>query len=202
MTEFFLIRHGVHDLIGRVLTGRKVDVALNRKGVLQVKRAAEQLHALGVDRILSSPRLRALQTAEIIARFSHLPVETATALDETDFGHWAGLSFDVLARDPQWALWNGRRNATRPPSGESMGELQARIVGFLQSLSREFPAGRIAIVGHAEPIRAVLLHARKLPLDRFLEVTVRPAAIHALSIEIPGGVLAEIFARSSQRGAA
>jgi probable phosphoglycerate mutase len=202
VTAFFLIRHGAHDLIGRVLTGRKADVPLNSEGRRQAARIAGRICSVGIDRILSSSRRRALQTAEIISNQTSADIETAAALDELDLGDWAGMSFDALARDPRWSLWNRCRSSARPPGGESMAELQARIVGCLRALAEEFPRERIALVSHAEPIRAVILYVRYIALDRFMDVPVDLASVHEFAIERPHGALVEVPAGSQQRGAA
>ena len=59
MTVFHLVRHAAHDLIGRVLAGRKVDVGLNAEGRRQAEMTAQQLAMQPVRQVISSPRQRA-----------------------------------------------------------------------------------------------------------------------------------------------
>ena len=63
-----------------------------------------------------------------------------------------------------------------------MHELQARVVGHLQSLE-DTKIESVVIVSHAEPIRAALLHCLDVPLDRFSEIAVAPASISIVRSE-------------------
>jgi broad specificity phosphatase PhoE len=177
MTTFHLVRHTANDLSGRVLCGRSRDVALNANGRSQADELARQLARGSLDRVISSPRKRALQTAEPIAASLGLPLGIAAQIDEHDAGVWSGQTFADLTRDPRWRLWNERRGEVRPPGGESMGELQMRILRYLDQLALQHPDDSIVLVTHAEPIRAVLLHERGLPLNDFWCVDVPLACI-------------------------
>jgi len=71
-----------------------------------------------------------------------------------------------------------------------MLEVQARVIGHLALTSLEFPGGRIAIVSHAEPIRAAILYYRRIPLDDFARVQVAPASITTLDVrDLQGEVI-------------
>jgi probable phosphoglycerate mutase len=167
MTVFHLVRHAANDLAERVLCGRKVDVPLNAHGRRQAAALAHRLAQERIGQVISSPRKRARQTAEPIAAALNLSVTVAAQLDEHDAGLWSGQSFADLARDPRWRLWNERRHEVRPPAGESMAELQMRILRYLDQLALRHPSDTIVLVTHAEPIRAALLHERGLPLKDF-----------------------------------
>src|SRR3546814_20693526 len=65
---------------------------------------------------------------------SDLAATTAEALNEIDLGLWSGRNFDALAADKDWALWNTARAHARPPGGEAMIEVQARVAGLLDEL--------------------------------------------------------------------
>jgi broad specificity phosphatase PhoE len=164
MTIFHLVRHASHDLIGRVLAGRKVDISLNAEGCRQAETIAQQLAAQPVRQVISSPQLRARQTAEPIAVPHRLSIGIASEIDEHHAGLWEGQEFETLQRDPHWRLWNEQRAQTRPPAGESMRELQVRVISYLDRLTRQCPHATIVLVSHAEPIRAALLHERGVPL--------------------------------------
>jgi probable phosphoglycerate mutase len=201
MTAFFLVRHGAHKFLGRSLCGRRMDVALNRYGAVQAMQAAERLARSDITRIISSPRRRAVQTAQPIARACRLRLGFARELDEADFGAWAGLSFEILDHDPRWHAWNRWRESSRPPGGESMGELQMRIVNFLYALGRQYPGECLVLVSHAEPIRAALLYARHIPLDDFMQVQIEAGSVHELAIDA-AGALSEPSEAAIERGAA
>ena len=182
MTKISLIRHGVHDVIDAILVGRTAGVRLNRRGRDQAARIAEALSGEHIDGVQSSPQLRAQETAEPLARRLGLSVEISAAIDELNMGAWTGRSFASLTDDPLWSFWNTTRSATRPPDGESMLELQTRAVDHLHKIAGSTPNGHIALYSHAEVIRAVVMHALKLPLDDFNRVEVAPATINTVAV--------------------
>lgn len=192
----YLVRHGTHPLVNKVLCGRSDGVPLSAEGVEQAHRLAAYFADKPIEAVQSSPRQRAWQTALPIAAASEKVVEPAEGMDELDASGWTGCSFDSLAVDPAWNAWNSNREAARPPGGESMTELQARVTAHLNSLKCG-PANAIVIVSHAEPIRAALLLYRGIPLDRFAEIEIDPASIsivrsvgerfeaHEINIQVP-----------------
>jgi len=183
MTMFFLIRHGVHGLVDRVLVGRMAGVSLSEEGREQARRIADRLADQRVTALQSSPQTRAQETAQPIAAKLGLPIEIASAIDELDAGAWTGEPFAALQRDPLWTLWNTQRGSSRPPQGESMRELQTRATAHLGAMAAAEPEGCIAIVSHAEVIRAIIMDALKLPLAAFHRIEVAPGSISTVAIE-------------------
>ena len=177
-----LIRHGHHGLLGRILCGRMPGVMLDDLGCEQMRHCADRIRPRPTQ-VQSSPQRRALQSASILADRHDLPIEVAPALAEIDFGDWTGRGFAELEADPLWREWNTHRGSCRPPGGESMRALQRRVVDHLERLRSDHDDGTIAIVSHAEPIRAALLHYSGVDLDQFLSVEVDPASVSTLSVD-------------------
>jgi probable phosphoglycerate mutase len=170
-------------MVDAVLVGRMPGAQLDENGREQARRVAGLLAGRDITAIQSSPQARARETAQPIAGRTGLPVEIAKAVDEIDVGDWTGLPFSALREDPRWQLWNQTRSAARPPRGESMQELQSRVVRHLYRMSSERPDARVVVVSHAEVIRAALLHVLKLPLDEFWRLEVAPASVSTLVID-------------------
>jgi broad specificity phosphatase PhoE len=103
------------------------------------------------------------------------------AFDEIDMGQWTGMEFLKLADDRGWQQWNERRGSTHPPEGESMAALQRRVVGHLEHL--RLHEGSIAIVSHAEPIRAAVMYYLGTHLDLFHSIEVAPASVSTITFE-------------------
>jgi probable phosphoglycerate mutase len=173
----YLVRHAAHALVGRVLAGRMAGVGLGEEGRRQSGRLAERLAGTPLDAIHASPRERAQETAAPLAARHGLAVETASALDEIDFGAWTGRPFAELGEDPVWENFNRFRSGTRPPGGETMLEAQARILGFCEEIRRRRPDGHVALVSHADVLRGAILHWLGAPLDLFLRIEVEPASL-------------------------
>ena len=190
-----LVRHGHHSLLAGVLCGRMEGIELDELGCRQMSVCAGNLFPAPTA-IQSSPQRRALQSASILAKHCGLAVEVVAAIDEIDVGDWTGRPFDDLNKDPGWHRWNSRRGSNRPPNGESMWRLQRRVVLHLEQLRDDAADGTIAMVSHAEPIRAAILHYTKIPLDHFLAVTVDPASVSTLYFDRRGVHVAQINQRA------
>jgi broad specificity phosphatase PhoE len=182
--RIYLVRHASHALVGHSLCGRTTDIGLDARGREQVSALAHYFVSKPVDLIQASPRRRARETAAAIAEACHRNLEIAPALDELDAGEWSGQAFRALARDPRWRLWNSRRGSTRAPGGESMRELQLRMVEHIERVARLASAAAV-MVSHAEPIRAALMYYRGIALDEFDNVAVETASVSALDLAVP-----------------
>jgi broad specificity phosphatase PhoE len=185
-TTIHLVRHGHHALLGRILCGRMAGVELDEHGRAAMAACAERLEP-APSIIQSSPQPRAMQSADILADRFHLAVDVVADVDEIDVGDWTGRSFDELSNDPAWQHWNAHRSASMPPGGESMQALQTRMIGHIEALCLERPGETVAIVSHAEPIRAAVLHYARVLLDDFLSIDIDPASIITL-VDGDGGV--------------
>ncbi len=181
-TMIFLVRHGAYALLGQVLVGRAIDVSLDRAGRLQAQALADYFADLGVSAVQSSPRVRTMQTAQPIAERLGLELQAISAIDEVDCGAWAGCSFDALNGQPEWQDWNASRSSTRPPGGESMAEVQQRVVRHLRDVCSAHTGERVLLVSHCDVIRAAVLYCLGVPLDRYADIEISPAAVSTLLI--------------------
>jgi broad specificity phosphatase PhoE len=177
-----LIRHAAHVELGRVLSGRRRDVALSQEGLEQAEIVADLLGVEPLQAVYSSPRERAWYTARAVADAHEIKVRTADDLDEVDFGGWTGLSFNDLEGDPAWNDWNEARGTARPPGGESMGEAVARAAAALEEIASEHGGQIVACVSHCDIIRGVIAHYLGLPLDNLLRFDVDPASVSRLAL--------------------
>ncbi len=182
-TSIILVRHCAHELLDRVLVGRHADARLSVVGIRQAERLAAALARCGLTDVKSSPQLRARQTAAPIAARLGKQAEIAPEFDEVDFGAWSGRTFDSLQTDPHWRLLNSHREACRPPGGETMQELQTRVCAGLLRLAEAHPGQRVAIVTHAEPIRAAVLRLRGFSLNEFARVHIDPGSCTMLRFD-------------------
>lgn len=138
-----------------------LDPPLDACGLEQAAALAATL-AGQADAIVSSPRRRAVQTAEVLAAASGLPVRVLEAFAERNVGVFEGLTRDE-ARDAYPALWS--QNITRqwdsgPPGGESIKTVVDRVSRGLGFLRRHYPDRTVVLVAHgfvAKVIRALLL---------------------------------------------
>jgi len=182
MTTVYLVRHTDHDWVGRGLAGR-MPVPLNDAGLAQAEALGRWFAHRRVDGVWASPLPRTRQTAAPIARAHGLEVRDSDALLEVDFGAWEGKDFAGLEHDPAWRRWNGARGRARAPGGETIAEVQARMVGLINALCDDDSEGHHVLVGHGDPIRAALAYYLGVPIDLFLRIEVFPGSVSVLAID-------------------
>ena len=189
MTNFFLIRHASCDGLGQTLWGRTPGICLNEKGQEQAQRLADRFKDMTLDAIYSSPLDRALQTAMEIARRLKLEVLRSDAANEIDFGEWAGQPFECLAADERWRHFNSHRSMTMIPGGESFLEVQNRIVKEIETLAAQHGKARIAIVSHADVIRAAVAYFAAIPIDLIDRFEISPCSVSVVSVDSDNAML-------------
>jgi broad specificity phosphatase PhoE len=185
LSRVLLIRHAAFDGVGRVLAGRSHRVQLHTEGRQQAERLARALADEPVAAVYSSPQPRALATAEALAAPHGLQATVLDAFDEVDFGDWTGREIASLDGDATWHAFNTARSTTRIPGGELMLEVQARALAGLTEVHRRHGDALVAIISHADVIRAVLAHAHGMPIDEMLRLSVEPASIS--KVDFGGG---------------
>jgi probable phosphoglycerate mutase len=157
-------------------------VSLGEPGREQARRVAGRLARERIVAIHTSPLERARETAQCIGGRLHVHAEVCEAINEIDVGEWSGRSFEELRGDPRWESWNHARSVTRPPRGESMLEVQARIVSHFESMRSHYPEHNVVLVSHADVIKAALLYCLGMPLDGYRLLEISPASVSALAM--------------------
>ena len=144
MLNLLLTRHG-NAASPDVMLGGRLDVPLTEKGRREAEALAARLAGVRIDRIIASPMLRALETAQPIARGRQ--VEIDERLREQDYGTWEGMTHgEIEARDPELrSRWEADPATTRAPGGECGNDVAGRVLSFLADLlAAELGAGAAA----------------------------------------------------------
>lgn len=159
-THLYFIRHGETNSNVRGLLHGVTDVPLNELGSRQAELIAERIAGLdGLDRIVSSPLQRALNTARAIQRRSGLPLRIYERLKEMNFGAAEGVPFDQLGdRYPdQSALFlDPLAEDARYPGSESRAEFFQRVEHTVDDIANQYLGQHIVVVAHGGFISAML----------------------------------------------
>jgi broad specificity phosphatase PhoE len=182
MTTFYLIRHGSNDFFSHTLVGRTLGIHLNETGKREAADLAKHLAVEKIQKIISSPMERCRETAEPLAQKLGIKMEISEALLEVNFGDWTGKKFKDLDADERWRQWNTFRSGARVPNGESMVEVQARMVGLTTSLHRDFRDQRIALVSHGDPLRSLMIYFLGAPPECIRRLDISPASVSILQM--------------------
>ena len=147
-------RHGESQAnIQEVFSNRGLKHPLTARGRGQAAALADRLQDQQVTHIYSSPVLRALETAIILAGRLGVEYEVVEALREYDVGILEGR-----ADPPSWQLWKEMAEAwlshqqleQRIEGGESFYEVRQRFVPFIERLIEEYghSQAHLICVGH------------------------------------------------------
>ncbi len=167
--RLILIRHGEsrHSLDGTI-AGKKGCMGLTPRGYEQALALADRLHQTGELRecaaLLSSPVLRARQTADVLAKVLSVgAVEEDCDLCEVHPGEADGLAWDVYrARYGEWDLV---ASPDRPfsPEGEAWSAFLPRVEAALCRLADRFEGRTVVAVSHAAFVVASVLTLFAIP---------------------------------------
>jgi probable phosphoglycerate mutase len=179
--RLYLVRHGEVDAnVDLRYLGRRDD-PLNALGTEQAARLAAALAELDVDAILASPLRRALDTAQAIAAASALTVAPDDRLVELDFGDWEGLTRQqVLDSGPaaRTLLQTWEEDPGNPvPGGESLRDVQRRVVALAGELLGARTGARLVLVTHMGPIKALLAATLGLGFAGARRMVLDPATV-------------------------
>jgi len=180
MLELIFIRHGQTDYNAKRLVMGRQPIPLNDVGAEQVDQLAGKLEGGGIDAVITSPVLRARQTADAIAkRLGGLGVEEAAALAELDYGEWVNRDIDVLiAENPgEWRKYRTRPDSMRFPGGESIKDASRRVGAYLDGLVKMSEGKRLVLVSHADVIKIAIVHLLGLDLRQMARLSIDNCAV-------------------------
>jgi broad specificity phosphatase PhoE len=155
VTTVHLLRHGeVHNPDG-ILYGRLPGFRLSDDGLQMAQAAAEAVRGRDVTEVVSSPLLRAQETAEPIAKVFGLEITTDDRLIESE-NHFEGTQFGVgdgaLRNPSNWPyLWN----PFLPSWGEHYLAVARRMLGAVEDARDRNLGHEVVCVSHQLPIWTV-----------------------------------------------
>ena len=151
----YIIRHGQTEKNrANVLQGRS-DIPLNDSGRQQAEEVKDRFIKAGIhfDLVYTSPLIRAVQTAEIIA--GGISQFTDNRLIEMDYGPYEGMDL----ADPAPEVLEFFRDFVHNPAPKGMEPLQAIVVrlgSFLEEIREEAAEKNILISTHAIAMKGAL----------------------------------------------
>ena len=184
--KLFLIRHGQTEWNSQGRYQGAQDTILTETGIKQARLAREYLSRVNFANFYSSPKKRALKTANIIADGLNIKINIREDLKELNFGKWEGLTFENIntgyKQDYQNWLSDPYNNA--PPDGESFKVLLERAGNEINKIVNENPEGsNVGVVTHGGVIIALLINWLQIPSQRWRSLIQRQGAINVVVID-------------------
>jgi broad specificity phosphatase PhoE len=163
MMRILFTRHGESEAnIQRIISNRGLPHHLTTVGVSQSMAIAESLVNWDIQKVMSSPILRAKETGNIIAEKLGVPFIISNALREFDCGIMEGRGDNEawIAHNAAIQAWDERQDYSFriPPDGESFDDVKARFLPFITKLIETDgdTAGDILMVSHGSMLSLML----------------------------------------------
>jgi broad specificity phosphatase PhoE len=188
-TTLFLVRNAATDWSreGRV-TGRR-DLGLSAEGRAQTDALAAQLADLDVTEVLCSPVLRAVETAEAIARGHGLEVARDPRLTDFAAGAWEGMRHEEIAATEQYRRFIANPLSEEIPGGERLVDARDRMIASIgQALMDNELGANVVVVSHAGPLRILLAHHLGMDLATYHRLRLSPTSVSILRFDSEAGV--------------
>ena len=156
MTVLALIRHGQTDWNAAGLLQGSSDIPLNDMGRDQARAALMTLRSKPWDAVVSSPLIRARETAALIADGLGIPLGDAyPGLAERDYGVLEGTpAADAIERWPHRDY----------PGAETLAAVATRGEEALAAIATDFPDASVLVVCHGTIIRYTLARLAGRPV--------------------------------------
>ena len=179
MKKLYLCRHGKTPWnTERRIQGLN-DIELNSEGKKQANLLAKFLttQIKGPVRVISSPLLRAQQTALPVSTALGIDLETDERLIEINTGEFTGCCLDDLKDDPRWQLhlldpWHAGYGI----GGESSESVHHRMMDIVHETMEQDDGRDVILVTHASPIRHVIMALLNIPSEHLYHIVVHNAS--------------------------
>ena len=177
MTTILIARHGQSDWNQEKRWQGHADRPLTERGREQAQALADRLAHIELDAVYSSDLQRARDTAAVVAESQGLELRQLPELREVDVGSWSGLTrAEAEERFPEgFTRW--RDGYPGWEDGETYEAMTDRVLRAVDEIAAEHEGGRVLVVSHGGPIRAI--HAAALGLDVHAYRRLRPVEPNA-----------------------
>jgi broad specificity phosphatase PhoE len=170
-----LVRHGETERSKVSAYSGQSDIPLTATGCEQARETARQLAGAGVDAVITSPLLRARDTAEAIAAATGAPVIVEPRLTEVDYGPFEGLDREGAAArlGDSFGRWREDPWGSPVPGMEPLAAAleRARAATADALAAYEHPV----IVGHQGILRIVLVALGEIAPEDYFHTRLREA---------------------------
>ena len=172
MVKFLMIRHGQSEANLTKRFAGHWDSPATDLGLEQAKLAARYVATnYTVDAIYSSDLKRAAAVGSAVSELTGVPMQPDKQLREIHAGLWESLPFEeIIARFPAYGVWRSDIGNAICDGGESVEQLQKRIIGRLEEIAKAHPDQTVVITTHATPIRVTQCYAQGRPLCQMKDI--------------------------------
>jgi broad specificity phosphatase PhoE len=185
LTSLYLVRHGRVRNPDEVAYGHLPRFGLDAEGRLDAERAAAFLATRPIVAIVTSPLLRARQTARAIGRAAgDIPMHQDVRLRESELARfWQGLPWRELTIVHAGLYATFETTPSLIDTGETMAAMAARMRSACLSAARRYSGQDVALVSHRDPILALRFAITDGNFDALNHTQCRQGSITELRVE-------------------
>ena len=187
MNQLYFCRHGKTSWNQERRIQGRTDLPLNPEGIAQSRDLAHYFMTsqIQADAVISSPLLRARETASFIAQALSVELICDEDLIEVDTGKFTGKTMDELQSDASWQAY--LNNPSSVPYGEC-GETSASVIARMTRAMARYD-GNFIFVSHANPIRHAISSMLQLPKENLYHLSVYNASVSLIKRNEKGNKL-------------
>jgi len=192
VTTILIARHGQSDWNQEKRWQGHADRPLTERGREQAQSLADRLAHIELDAVYSSDLQRARDTAAVVADSQGIELRQLPELREVDVGSWSGLTRAEAEERFSEGFTRWREGYPGWEDGETYEAMTDRVLGAVDRIAAEHEGGRVLVVSHGGPIRA--MHAAALGLDIHAYRRLRPVEPNARlsAVCVVDGMLTEL----------
>ena len=158
MTKLYIVRHcETMGNLMHIFQGH-IDLEITELGAKQLEALKERFDEIHIDRVFSSPLLRAKKTGYAIIGNKNIPLELDNGLIEINGGIIEGKTFDTIYKEfPDFReMWTSHPENFAPENGEKMTDAYDRIWNTVLKIAKENKDKTVACATHGGVVRCLL----------------------------------------------
>jgi len=167
-----LVRHGQAEHFDKCRFFGHTDIDLTDTGIKQMEIIAQKLKGISMEEVYSSDLKRASKSASIIASHWNKIPRKVPEFRELNFGKWEGLTWEEIDKRFPGGLKARFEDLInyKIPGGESLEDLQVRVLGKLKKILKGGEGKSILLVTHGGVSRVILCNALGLSLENLFRI--------------------------------
>lgn len=176
--RLILLRHGETEWSKSGQHTGRTDLPLLEEGIEQARATGLMVSKLGLrdPLVISSPRQRAIRTAEIAGL---IPDHTSELLAEWDYGDYEGITTKEIRKTvPGWTVWTHTC-----PNGETHAQVEARADEVIRAVEKDMKLRDVVLVGHGHFSRVLVARWVGWTAARGVAFAMSPAGCTILGYE-------------------
>jgi broad specificity phosphatase PhoE len=182
MTYIYLVRHGQTAWNKEEIFRGRTDIPLDETGLKQAELVGQYFKGMEIHAIYSSALSRAWETAQKIARFHDLKVQSLPGIIDMSFGNWEGRPHQEIRENDRetYRQWVETPHLVRLPGGESLDDVRKRAIAAIEEVIRNHPEKTLVLVSHRVICKVLICAILGLDNSHFWQITQDTTAINLI----------------------